>query len=130
MRLYDYRDHRGINRIADWTRGLQPEERAKVWAKLLILEKLSIDQLPGYLKGPIQGEKEIFKLQIGASRSRVALRPLGCRGPGDKNAEITMLVGATERDGKLPAGIGATAEQYRQHILRDERRRCPHEWIS
>jgi hypothetical protein len=130
MRLFDYRDLRGINRIAAWTRELQPEDRAKLWAKLLILEKLPVDQLPGYLKGPIQREKEIYKLQIGASGSRVALRPMVCRGPGEKNTEITLLVGAEERGGKLPKGIGATAEKYRQHILQDSTRRCPHEWVS
>jgi hypothetical protein len=131
IKLYDYVDARGVNQIAAWTRSLEATERAKLAAKLLILEKLPVESLPQYLKGPrIQGEKEIYKLQIGASGSRLALRPLACRGPFDKDTEITLLVGAVERDNQLAAGAGALAERRRKEIIADPKRRTTHERIE
>ncbi len=75
MKLFDYCDHRGINRIAAWTRELQPEDRAKLWAKLLILEKLSVDQLPGY--GDIQASDRCQRVTRCAPAD-------GLSGPGGK----------------------------------------------
>src|SRR5712692_5928531 len=99
MKLYDYVDARGKNVILEWTRTLGPKEWAKIRNKLERLEEVDDPSiLPGLIKGPIQGEKEIFKLQIGGSGSGRALRPMICRGPYKKNEELTLLAGAEERD--------------------------------
>lgn len=89
-------------------------------------------QLPGLLIGPgIDDEKEIYKLQVGRSGSENALRPLACRGPFDKNQEVTLLAGAVERDGALkPNGVAATAERHRQVVRGDRERRRPHESVA
>lgn len=130
MRLYDYVDARGRNIIREWTDGLQARDRAKLRNKLKMLEKVADPALlPQLLAGPrIQGEPEIYKLQVGRSGSENALRPMLCRGPFDKNEELTLLVGATERDGKLPKGVAKVAEQNRRDILADPNRRRPHEY--
>jgi hypothetical protein len=132
MRLYDYVDARGVNRIGVWTRTLPLRERAKLNNKLSLLEQAGPDLLPGLLAGPnIQGQRHIYKLKIGSSGSGRALRPLACRGPIDNEEELTLLVGAEEHDGKLPKNAARAAEERRQEILANPtQRRCSHEWVA
>jgi hypothetical protein len=133
MILYDYVDAREVNVMKQWAQGLQARDQGKLNNRLGMLEKVSdpITQLPGLLAGPgIDGESEIYKVQVGASGSEHALRPLACRGPFNKNLEITLLAGATERDGRLvPLNVAATAERCRQSVIADKRRRCAHERV-
>ena len=131
MRLYDYVDTRGINQIAKWTKKLPLRDRAKLNNKLQLLEQAGPDLLPGLLAGPnIQGQRHIYKLKIGSSGSGRALRPLLCRGPIDKEEELTLLIGAEERDGKLPKHVAKAAEDRRQEILAKPERRRPHDWVA
>ncbi len=106
-------------------------ERALLDQKIEQLEKVDDpNQLPGLLVGT--GEKkrkkktpQIFKLQIGG---KIRLRPMVCKGPSDPNREITLLYPALERDFKLvPRDAPERAEQRRQEILADPRRRRPYE---
>lgn len=53
-----------------------------------------------------------------------------CRGPFDKNAELTLLIGAIEKDRKLPNGVAKAAERNRRAIVADAARRRPHEWLE
>jgi hypothetical protein len=131
--LYDYVDDARVNQIAAWSRGLQPEERARLRSKLKTLERVDDpNQLPRFVVGPIDPVyPEIRKLQIGATGSKTALRPMVCRGPFDKNAEVTLLAGAKEVGGKLlPKGITGEAHSRRDAIVNDQTRRCSHEWIE
>jgi hypothetical protein len=128
MKLYDYVES-GSNMIRVWTLGLQPEERARLKAKLKTLEKVTDPlQLPKFIFPVDTKYPEIRKAKAGVMGSKTALRPMLCRGPANKNTEITLLIGAKESGGKLPKGIAAEAERRRQAIIADQKRRVPHEW--
>lgn len=131
VEIFDYVDRRGVNQIVTWSRELPKQDLARLNNKLRLLERAEPESLPKLLDGPgIQGEQEIFKLHLGGSGKGRAFRPLLCRGPGNKNDELTLLVGTEERDSKLPRGIARIAEERRQEIIKDPRRRCRHEWVS
>lgn len=106
MRVYDYVDREGVNQVEAWARGLDPRSRAKFDNKIRLVQQADMDSLPGLVRGfNIQGQRHIGKLAVGSSGSGRALRPLICRGPIDSEEEITILLGAEERDRKLPDGI-------------------------
>lgn len=137
MILYDYLDARGVNVIKEWLGDLPKKERGKLQQRFDRIEKVAdpvreLPRLPGLLVGPgIDGEKEIYKFQVGKSKAEYALRPLACRGPFDKNTEVTLLAGAVEKNFDLkPDGIAATAERHRQAILADRKRRRLHEPVA
>ena len=74
------------------------------------------------LAGPVFAS--IWKLRVNAS---VMLRPHLCKGPINKNAEYTLLIGAVETGDRLPHGIEKNALSRQQEIEIDpERRRVPH----
>jgi hypothetical protein len=76
------------------------------------------------LAGPIH--KHVYKLVI---HGDVMLRPMLCRGPIDNDREYTLLFGAIERGGKLPAGSKERAEENRETVITDQTRRRLHERI-
>lgn len=81
--------------------------------------------MPGLIAGPIKHMPNIYKLQVGG---KVRLRPLLCRGPVNKNAELTFLVGATERDGLFhPPGVKALAEERLKKLIADPKLRKRYE---
>ena len=123
--LYDYVDGRNVNDFERWTKGLEKKYRAMLNRKLKALEdETEPGLLPGLVDGPIRGYPHIYKLKIGG---KVRLRPLLCKGPIDNDTELTLLFGATERDWKfVPENAPALAEDRRQEIIRDSRRRCNH----
>ena len=123
-RLYDYIDERGINQFEQWSRGLESGDRAKLHRKLKALEDTEPGLIPGLLSGPINGYPHIYKLRIGG---KVRLRPLLCKGPIEKDSELTLLMGATERDWKWnPHNAREVAVARRQEILNNPERRCIH----
>lgn len=132
MILYDHVDARGANTIKEWTLTFGPREWAAIRNKLAMLQRVDDpSHLPGLWKGPgIQGQQEISKLWIGASGKGRALRPMVCRGPIDKKVEVTLLHGAEEKGGHLPAGVAKKAEEHRRHIIADQKRRTPHEPVT
>jgi hypothetical protein len=132
VKVYDYLGADGTNEIKAWLQGLDKRSRARVNQKIDMIERADIDALPGLLHGnKIQGEAHIAKLKIGGSGTGRALRPLVCRGPIDNNAEITILLGAEEKDGKLPAGAGKEAGKRRAAVVATPtQRRCDHERVS
>jgi hypothetical protein len=125
-KLYEWVDHRGRGILTDWKR-IQKIQRWKVDQKLLMLRKADVTPgqsslPPGLLAGPgIGGFASIYKLKI---KGNVALRPMLCLGPLDRDAEWTFLAQAVERDDVLdPADAAAIAEDRRQQILADNLRR-------
>ena len=131
MRLYDHVDEHGANEFKRWSEGLETEERARLRSKLDTLKRVTDwRQLPQFLIGPLN-PKEIFKLRIGVTKSKTALRPMACRGPIEKNAEVTLLFGAKEVGGKLvPGDATQQAEKRRLAIVVNVKRRCDHESVS
>lgn len=123
-RVYDYVDSRERNDFEAWSKGLEKPDRARLSQKLRMLETVGSDLPPQLLAGPIKSYAHIYKLRI---NGRVALRPLLCKGPINKDEEFTLLLGATEVGRKWePRNAPAKAETRRQEILRDPTRRCNH----
>jgi len=54
------------------------------------------------------------------------MRPMLCRGPIDNEAEYTFLLGATEKDWKLPTGAKEQADKRRTIVINDPARRTPY----
>src|SRR5688572_32884857 len=100
--FYDFRSERGENLIRAWTNG--EGKAAKARLNVLRLHLSQLDRMftradnVGQLRkdGPCHGQgfiELLIKVQ------NVEYRPIGWYGP-DKGS-VTLLIGATERDGKL-----------------------------
>jgi hypothetical protein len=144
--LYDYVDEQGRNPITTWMSSLQKRQLAKVNMKLQSLEQNGDQILPGFVT-PAVGSGHIKEIKISGD---VAIRLLLCRGPirvgrepqeggqerssRDSNRsapytapEYTLLLGAEERDNKyVPSDAVSQAEERRQIILKDNKRRVLH----
>ena len=112
-KLYDYRDHRGLNPIRQWCERLQKQDLARMNQRIDLLREKGKDFCPG-LAGPLHGSPHLYKIKINGS---VAARLLLCKGPISMEAEFTFLLGAFETDDELSKGILETAESYRQAII-------------
>lgn len=126
-KLYDYVDERGVNSFKEWSSRLEKKDLARLNSKLDMLGK-EPTLPPQLLAGPLEGVP-IYKLRI---NGRVALRPMLCKGPVDKDAEFTLLFGAFESDRKLvPRDAVSQAEARRQNVIANaKQRRCPHERVT
>ena len=117
--------HRGENIIREWLRRekVQRSQIAVFEAKLDIFERGGPDLSPGLISsGPVA--KDIFKMKIKGHKGHVQLRPMLCYGPFSPSAEITLLVGAIEKDFKLiPPKCIADAQENRRILIADPSRR-------
>src|SRR5438552_16901294 len=113
--LYDYRDQRGRNAIADWCVGLQKRDFVRLAEKIDRLGISGHELCPG-LAGPLNESRHLYKIRVNGS---VAVRLLLCKGPIEMELEYTLLIGAFERDDKLPEGVVRAAELRREEIIRD-----------
>ena len=123
--LWDFRDERGDNLIAKWTRQQERGHRARLNAKLDMMVRVPFEDAikSKLLHGPIQKQKHIYKLRV---QMNVAMRPLLCRGPMMNLTEYTLLLGTEEKGGKLPDGAVEKAENNRQAVLINPSRREHH----
>jgi len=118
----DYVNHRGENEIATWVNGLPVKDRAAIRARISFIEVLKELERPAIaaLKGKCRG---LYEVRI--SGIRVAYRPICYRGPGTN--EITLLVGAVEKDGKLDPLTACDMAFARIKAIQDGRgRTCEH----
>jgi len=116
--LYDYLDDKGINEIKAWTQKLQKKERAKLNAKLDMLEKHGSDLPPGLLS-----DTKFSHIKEIVIKGQVAVRLMVCRGPIDNNKEFTLLFGAIEKDRKyIPRDALQQAETRRQKIIKAQKK--------
>jgi hypothetical protein len=124
--LFDYIDDDGNNEIKAWTLQLQKVQRAKLNAKLDMLQQLGPDLFPQVLTDtPTPG---IQKIRI---KGNVQLRPMLCKGPINNETEFTLLIGAMERDSCfVPAKADQKAKDRKEIILKNPKRRCSHERVS
>ena len=125
--LYDYVSENGVNDFKRWTRGLEKTLRAKLNAKLDMLQRVG-PELPPRLLSHTRSP-HIRKLRI---HGNVALRPMLCEGPVNVGKEFTLLLGASERDRSLvPTDADHDAEVRRKKVLSNPaERRCNHERVS
>jgi hypothetical protein len=123
--LWDFLDARGINVILQWVKDdkLTKRDRAALNQKIRRLQQMdySLAIQTKLLAGPIY--RHVYKLVI---HGDVMLRPMLCRGPIKNESEYTFLFGAVETGGNVPAGSVEKAEDNRQVILNDNKRRCEH----
>src|SRR5712691_3512216 len=106
------------NLILRWVKDekLTTRDRAILNQKLDRLCQMDFELAVGtkLLAGPIY--KHIYKLVI---HGDVMLRPMLCRGPIAINTEYTLLLGAIEKNWKLPQNASKQAEKNRLVILED-----------
>jgi hypothetical protein len=125
-RVYEFLDSRGDRVIVLWVRKARIQKKARILLdqKIDLLREHGPDLPPGLLSaGPIDSG-HIYKLKI---RGPLMLRPLLCKGPFAMANEYTLLQGAIERGGVLPAGDIDKAEQNRQALIADAARRLPYD---
>ena len=127
-RLYDYVDASRVNDFAEWCRGLQRPDLARLNRKLKMLADNGPNLGPKLLAGPLRGYAHIYKIRV---NGRVALRPLLCKGPIDNDHEFTLLEGAFEQDRKwVPSNAREVAVDRRTEVINDpDARRCAHEIV-
>ncbi len=126
-RLYDFLDDRGQSVIHEWVRRekLTVRDRAALNVRFKRIRQVDFDLAQGSLiSGPIH--KHVYKCVIHAD---VMLRPMLCRGPFKVEEEYTLLLGAIEKDRKLPKGAKEEAEANRETLVRYPTKRRPHESI-
>jgi hypothetical protein len=121
--IYSFIDHRGQNVIREWLKRekVPKTQVATFQAKIDIYERGGPDLSPGLIVGPVA--KNIFKMKIKGHKGHVQLRPLVCYGPSVQS-EVTMLVGAIEKDFKLrPDNCKTIAQENREVVIADRERR-------
>lgn len=122
----DFVDGRGSNLIRKWTDTLPYAAQAKMDWIVLLLQASPVWPWPQQYFSALRGYKGIYELRAGSSG--VQYRPLGCYGPAEK--EFTLLIGSTEKGGKLPKGDCEAAVERSKIILIDRRRTCEHDFGS
>jgi hypothetical protein len=125
IELYDYVDIHGRNIIPIWLieDRISRRDKAKLSQKLDALVRIE-PELALHTKLVAKVSKGILKLRV---HGEVQLRPMLCRGPIDDHGEYTLLAGAVETGGRLPAGVMDTAFDRRQHVKQNPgKHRCSH----
>jgi len=124
--IFDYVDPVEGNLIRAWSARLQKKELAKLNHRLDSLAMHGPELIPGILSPT--GTASILKLKI---HGKVQLRPLLCEGPGRDEEAFTLLLGAFEvSDDYVPMGAPLFASRMRESLVKDMRRRVPHERVG
>lgn len=122
--IWEFTDNRERGVVEVWldAERIQKKARTKLNVRVDLLRQLGPDA-PNLLAGPIY--EHVYKMKI--SSHGVQLRPMLCKGPINNETEYTLLLGATERGGRFqPHDAPERAEENRETILLDSRRRRPH----
>ncbi len=124
-RVYFYlAGRRRDNVIRAWLRaeGISVAQIAAFQDKIDTLEESGPDMVPGFIsETPVA--KDIYKMKIKGNKGMKQLRPMCCRGPFGPR-EYTILIGATEKDGKLiPADVKKRAQDNLMALIADPTRR-------
>ena len=122
--FWEYLDGRGNREFSQWRLGLPVSERALLDEKMRAIERMGLNV--SCLKGPLRGYRHLYKIRV--QGRNVALRPLLCRGPQNKDTEFTLLKPMTEvgrRD--QPPSAKPEAEARRLEVERNPTRRARYE---
>jgi hypothetical protein len=121
--LFDFTSERGDSIIQEWVASekLSRRDIGQLNQKLDMLRTAGPSLPPKLLAGPIY--KHVYKLIVHGDRM---LRPFLCKGPFDMEGEYTLLLGAIEANSKLDRHP-SEAEENRQTIISNPKRRCDHE---
>ena len=111
-----------MNEIEMWQDSLPDKAAAKM--EMILAHLRGVKRLTRPYTGTRVNHPHIFELIVTSEGQE--FRPLFCYGPGSQ--QVTLLVGAEEKGGKLePHSAEAIAERRRQIILADPNRTTPHE---
>ena len=111
-----------MNEIEVWQDSLPDKAVAKL--EMLLAHLRGVKRLTWPYSGTRATHPHIFELIVTSGGQE--FRPLFCYGPGPQ--QVTLLVGAEEKGGKLePHAAEEIAEKRRQIILADPSRTTPHE---
>ena len=118
--IYDYVEEDGHNDVQAFIDSLQSSERARLIARIDVLQENGFDIL-GTNMLTDTAVPQIKELRV---NGRVAVRLLLCRGPGDPETEATLLYGAFERDNRyVPQNALDIADRRRVEVGRHPGRR-------
>jgi hypothetical protein len=128
--VYFFLNPRGDNVIKRWLAKARVPiaQIATFQAKLDTLEQGGPEASPGLIVGPLA--KDIFKMRIKGNRGWVQLRPMVCYGPFSPDREVTLLVGAIEKDGKYDPQNAVARAQDNIGVLRANPHRRRRERIT
>jgi hypothetical protein len=112
-----------INEILEWTFRLPQQAQAKIDMIILTLQGWAVWP-PAYVSDC--GVEDILEIRV--KSGNVQYRPLGCYGPNRR--VFTIVIGAIEKGGKLPAGAGASAIERRRRVLEEGWPTCEHEFAK
>ena len=121
--VYCFLTQRGQNIIREWLKDERVERTqvAILQAKIDAFERGGPDLSPGLIHGPVA--KDIYKMKIKGHKGHIQLRPMLCYGPFVKT-EITLLLGAIEKDFKLrPKDWATKSQENRTTLIADRWRR-------
>lgn len=107
----DYVNRRGENEIHSWLDSLPKRAKVRINTTISRLELMETLGMPHIKKltGPCDGLLELRVLC-----ENVQYRPLCAHGPGER--EVTLLVGAIEKGGRLPSSACSTALARKQQL--------------
>lgn len=129
-KLFDFLTDRGRSVIHEWVKKERLTERDRAALNFRFKKICQVDfdlAIGSLISGPINKRRHIYKCVI---HGNVMLRPMLCRGPRRMEEEYTLLLGAIERNNKLPEGAEDQAEANRQTLISYPTRRRPHERIA
>jgi hypothetical protein len=115
-------NEKGIDVVAKWLAGLPRADRVKIRVHLAYMR--NIKNWDAYLAKKLQGKKYDPIYEIRISGNKVAYRPLGFYGPGEK--DFTLAIGARKKSGKMgkpswePPDARETAKRRYELIQKDE----------
>ncbi len=115
--FFDFIDGNGVNSFQSWVDSQPRYFDAHIDARLLAMEARQSHEWPPKWISALKGHDNIYELRI--PWKNVQYRPLCCYGPDLR--EITLLVGAIEKNDQIPLGLFRTAAERRILILNDRR---------
>jgi hypothetical protein len=121
--IYCFVSRRGENVIREWldAEKVPRTQIANFQAKIDSFERGGPELNPGLIVGPVA--KDIYKMKIKGNKGHMQLRPMLCYGPFG-NTDVTLLVGAIEKDSKLrPENCKSQAQENRRTLIADRGRR-------
>ncbi len=121
--VYCFITHRDENVIRRWLADEKvPKSQVAIFqAKIDAYERGGPNVNPGLIVGPVA--KNIYKMKVKGHKGHVQLRPLLCYGPFNET-EVTLLVGAIEKDFKLkPDTCKEQAHENRECLIGNRERR-------
>lgn len=122
--FWEYLNGRNEREFSRWRLGLPKVERARLDDKMRAIETMGVEV--SCLRGPLKGYKHIYKIRV--QGPTMALRPLLCKGPLDKDKEFTLLHPMTEVGMKdEPVTAKDEAERRRREIEISPSRRIRYE---